>query len=377
MESKMDKKSTHRVIALEEHFLYPKILAYYSPSYVSELEILKDKLTDIGPGRIRRMDAAGIDVQVLSHIDPGVQNLETDKAISFSKEINDLLGEAISKYPTRFAGFATLPTQSPGAAADELERTVKQYGFKGAMINGHTQGRYLDDPSFSVLLERAQALNVPIYIHPTDPPGDIKEMYYKGSDILTTGWGWQVETGTHVLRLMVSGVFDRYPRLKIIIGHMGESIPYNLIRINKALSLGEWLIASQTKDAGSSSQKGMQKSVYYYMHENVFITTSGVFDQAALTCAIAEIGIDNILFSADDPFADIMEAKDFLKNANLSSQDKEKLAHQNAERLLIIGDQYRGTPDRSIIPSIRSSIFTYKAQAKSRLARAMLSFLVK
>jgi len=195
------------------------------------------------------MDAAGIDLQVLSHVGPGVQTLERDTAIRLSREVNDWLAAVIKENPTRFAGFAMLPTQSPKDAADELERTVAELGFKGALINGHTQGRYLDDDSFSPILERAQALDVPIYIHPTDPPQAIIDTYYKDCPAMMQSWGWQVETGTHLLRLISTGVFDRYPRLKIIVGHMGELVPFALKGINTALTMGNWLLASQSKGA--------------------------------------------------------------------------------------------------------------------------------
>ena len=247
--------SVSRVIALEEAFLYPRLLELYPPAYAKLLALIKDRLTDVGPDRIRRMDAAGIDVQVLSHVAPGVQTLESTLAIELAREVNDWLGDVVKSYPTRFAGFAMLPMQSPQAAADELERTVTQLGFKGALINGHTDGRYLDDERFSVVLERAQALDVPIYIHPTDPPQGVTDVYYREyPDMVTGGWGWQVETGTHLLRMMCGGVFDRFPRLRIIVGHMGELIPYNLKRINLALTLGEWLIASQ-QEKGTTDKK--------------------------------------------------------------------------------------------------------------------------
>jgi predicted TIM-barrel fold metal-dependent hydrolase len=374
-----EERSVTRVIALEEAFLHPKLRELYPQSYVKLLDLVKGHLTDVGPERIRRMDAAGIDLQVLSHVAPGVQTLERETAMRLSKEVNDWLGGIIRAYPTRFAGFAMLPTQSPKDAADELERTVTQLGFKGALINGHTQERYLDDDSFSVLLERAQALDVPIYIHPTDPPKAITDMYYPGYPTLVQSWGWQVETGTHLLRLMSSGVFDRYPRLKVIVGHMGELIPFNLKRINTALTMGEWLLASQSKAPASSRRKEMQKSVFYYMRENVFITTSGVFDHAALNCALAEVGIDNILFSVDDPFGDNFEAMDFLKTAQLSKEDKEKLAHGNAERLLKLSSQThsRGDANHFFLPHVHSSIFAFKARAKAKMARMILSFLVK
>jgi predicted TIM-barrel fold metal-dependent hydrolase len=375
------EKAVARVIALEEAFLYPKLLELYPEPYVKMLDIIKDRLVDVGPNRIRRMDAAGIDLQVLSHIAPGVQTLEPSTAVSLSKEVNDWLGEVTNTYPTRFAGFAMLPMQSPKTAADELERTVTQLGFKGALINGHTRGRYVDDKSFSVLLERAEALDVPIYIHPTDPPPAVMDVYYRDYPAMITGsWGWQVETGTHLLRLICGGVFDRHPRLKIIVGHMGELVPYNLKRINLAVTMGHWLIASQEKKTTDSEERiGMQKSLSYYMHENVFITTSGVFDQVAFNCAFAQLGIDNILFSVDDPFSDNFEAVDFLNATELSEEDREKLAHGNAERLLkLSADAQSDSASRqSFIPNLKSSMFTLKAKVKASVARSALSFLVK
>ncbi len=365
------EKSVARIISLEEHFLHPKLRELYPASWVKLLDMVKGRLTDVGPERIRRMDAAGIDLQVLSHAQPGVQTLERNAAIRLSTEINDWLGAVIREYPTRFAGFAMLPTQSPIDAADELERTVSQLGFKGALINGHTNGRYLDDDSFSPILERAQALEVPIYIHPTDPPQAIIDIYYKDCPAMMQSWGWQVETGTHLLRLISSGVFDRYPNLKVIVGHMGELIPFGLKRINAALTMGNWLLASQSKDAEAAQRNRMQKSVFYYMRANVFVTTSGVFDHAALNCAIAELGIDNILFSVDDPFGDNFEGVDFLNKAQLSKEEKEKLAHENAERILRLSSEPHSRTTSSL------SLFSFKASVKAKIARTMLSLLVK
>ncbi|QNI31312.1 amidohydrolase [Alloacidobacterium dinghuense] len=351
-----------RVIALEEAFLHHKLRALYSPAYVRLLDMVGDRLTNVGQDRIRRMDAAGIDLQVLSHVQPGVQALECDLAIRLSREVNDWLAERISQYPTRFAGFAMLPMQSPADAADELERTVTQFGFKGALINGHTQGRYLDEESFAPIFERAQALDVPIYIHPTDPPQSIIDTYYKDSPAMMQSWGWQVETGTHLLKLISSGVFDRYPRLKIIVGHMGELIPFTLKRVNAAITMGNWLL---------KEQKGMQKSLLCYMRANVFITTSGFFDQAALQCAVAELGIDNVLFSVDDPFGDNFEGVDFLRKAQLSNEDREKLAYRNAERVLRLSSATHSQRGSS------HSFFSFKANIKAKMARMMLSFLVR
>lgn len=375
-------KSPSRVIALEEAFLHPKVREHYPESYTGLLDLVNDRLTDVGPDRIRRMDAAGIDLQVLSHVAPGVQTLERGLAVKLAREVNDWLGDVVRTYPTRFAGFAMLPTQSPEEAADELERTVTEFGFKGALINGHTEGVYLDDPSSAPILERAQALDVPIYIHPTDPPQAVTDAYYSGyRSMVTGGWGWQVETGTHLLRMMCGGVFDHYPDLKIIIGHMGELIPYNLKRINLAMTMGEWLIENEEARSGSAvSRKGMEQSVYYYMRKNVYITTSGVFDHAAFDCALAEVGIDNLLFSVDDPFGDNVDGVDFLKAIKISDTDKEKLAHGNAERVLRLsrdGGPHPHPKDDPLLQRIRSSAFAARSKLKARAARKVLSLLVK
>jgi len=367
--------SVSRTIALEEAFLHPKVWDLFPLSLQKLYAPVKDRLMDVGPERIHRMDAAGIDLQVLSLVQPGVQFLKDSKlSIDTCKEVNNWLGQIIKRYPTRFAGFATLPTQSPKDAADELERAVTELGFIGALINGHTNGLYLDDESFSILLDRAQALDVPIYIHPTDPPQTIIDLYYDGyAPPLVTGWGWPVETGTHLLRLMCAGVFDRYPRLRVIVGHMGELIPYCLTRLNVALTMGTWLIEVQEAKAKTHvSRIAMQKSVQYYMRENVFVTNSGVFDQPVLKCAVSMLGIDNLMFSVDDPFQDNLEAMEFLHKAELSQEDKEKFAHGNAERLLKLAP---GAHLR--FRNLSSSWYSFRARSKSKIGRALISFLVK
>lgn len=329
-------KPASRVIALEEAFLYPKLFDLFPTSYQKQYGVLKNRLTDVGPDRIRLMDAAGIDMQVLSHVQPGVQILKDTKlAMDLSREVNDWLADLVKQFPTRFAGFATLPTQSPKDAADELERAVTQLGFKGALINGHTNERYLDDYSFDVLLERAQMLDVPIYIHPTDPPQAVTDIYYNNYSPLVTGWGWQVETGTHLLKIIVGGIFDRYPKLKIIVGHMGELIPYCLTRLNLALTFGARMVAvEEAKAKNPAPHKLLQKDVHSYMRQNVFVTSSGVFDQPVFNCAVGMLGIDNLMFSVDDPFQDNLAAVEFLRSINLSREDREKFAHGNAEHLL-------------------------------------------
>jgi len=320
-------KTVKRVIALEECFWTPELKAAYDPKLVAQRDqVSQGRLSDVGPERIARMDAAGIDLQVLSLVSPGPQCFDAPTGIRLAKNANDWLGGIVQKYPTRFAGFAALPTQDPQVAADELERTVKDLGFKGALINGQTKGRYLDDKDFWVIFERAEALDVPIYIHPAELPPPIMDTYFKGpaAALAGAGWGWAIDTGTHLLRIISSGAFDAFPNLKIVIGHMGELIPFHMKRIQRGFTMAAKM--------GGGPQ--LKKTFSEYMRDNVYITTSGVFEHASLLCSVSALGIDNILFSVDDPFADNMEAMAFLNNAPLSLTDKEKLAHGNAEKLL-------------------------------------------
>jgi predicted TIM-barrel fold metal-dependent hydrolase len=203
---------------------------------------LQNIASDLGEGRIAAMDAAGIDVQVLSLNAPGVEQLDATDAVKVARDSNDILADAVRRHPTRFAGFASLPTMSPETAVEELDRTVRKLSFKGAAINGHTRGRYLDDKFFWPILERAEALQVPLYLHPTPPPRPVIEASYTGNfsaqvtTLLSTGgWGWHIETAIHTLRLILSGAFDRYPRLQLIIGHLGEALPF-MLRQNRSQS---------------------------------------------------------------------------------------------------------------------------------------------
>jgi predicted TIM-barrel fold metal-dependent hydrolase len=365
-----------RVIALEEAFLHPKVWELFSPELQRQYAPVKARLSDIGPARIKIMDDAGIDLEVLSHVQPGIQLVDDPAvAIAVCTEVNDWLGDIIRTYPTRFAGFAMLPTQSPVDAAAELERTVTQLGFKGALINGHTHGVYLDDPSFGPLLAKAEALDVPIYIHPTDPPAEIVQAYYGAyAPTLVPGWGWPVETGTHVLRMIAGGVFDRYPHLKIIIGHMGELLPYCLTRLNVSLTMGGWLVSNRP-DGATETQQSMQKNVNYYLRNNVFVTSSGVFDQTVFECARAVLGIDNLLFSVDAPLRDSFEATEFLRACDLDQTDMHAFAHVNAERLLKLAphDADTETPAQRV----SSSWASFGARTKSKVGRALISTLMK
>ena len=318
------------------------------------------------------MDAAGIDVQVLSQVQPGVQLLDADQAelaVAVCREVNDWLTDAVAAHPTRFAGFAMLPTQSPSAAAEELERAVRHLGFKGALINGHTNGRYLDDPSFDVLLGQAESLDVPIYIHPTGPPQPVSASYYAPFDsALIPTWGWPVETGTHLLRLMCAGVFDRHPTLKIIVGHMGELLPYCFTRLNVGLTMAGWLSATE------SEQPTMRNSVGYYLRENVFITSSGVFDVPVFDCARAMLGLGKLMFSVDYPFQDNFAAMQVLERCGVSTEDKERFAHRTAETLLKLAGAQSSGRSRS---AGGDRWYRLTSRAKSRVGRALISALVR
>ncbi len=321
-------KGNLKTITLEEHFATTSFLNGPGAGVKERPQAahLIKKLCDLGEGRISEMDEAGIDMQVLSLTAPGVEQLEANEAISLACETNDILAEAIRRYPNRFAGFATLPTALPERAADELERTVRNYGFKGAVINGHIQGKYLDNSFFWPILERAEALQVPIYLHPTPPPKSVIEASYKGNysveimnRLATSAWGWHIETAIHALRLILSGAFDRYPRLQIIIGHLGEAIPFMLQRIDRQLPVAE------TK---------LKHEISYYLRNNLYYTVSGFNFVAPFLDLFLEVGANRILFSADYPYGSMSEARRFLDQLPLSPYDKEGIAYRNAESLL-------------------------------------------
>jgi uncharacterized protein len=319
-----------RTITLEEHYMSPSFAKGPGAGTLRMVETLGktgilERLTDLGAGRIAEMDAAGIDVQVLSLNAPGLEQLEAAEAVAMARTENDYLADAVRRHPARFAGFAVLPTPAPDAAAKELERTVQEYGFKGAIIFGHIRGRYLDDPSFRPILEQATALDVPIYLHPALPPRPVIDASYGGFApevtrvLATAAWGWHIETAVHVIRLIVGGIFDRLPRLQIVIGHDGEALPFMLPRLDDSLP------ASLTKLARRPSD---------YLRENVSYTPSGWTYPATFLNLLLEVGADRIMFSTDYPFLSMADARAFLDRLPVSPADKERIAHGNAERLL-------------------------------------------
>ncbi len=319
----MATKRGQQVIAIEEHYWDPELAEHFSASDAGGPSALREKLEDLGELRLKEMDAAGIDIQVLSHGAPSTQRLDPETAVTLATRVNDRLADTVATQPDRFAGFAALPTADPKAAADELERTVTKLGFKGAMIHGLTNGVFFDDRQFWPIYERAQALDVPLYIHPAIPHAAVVDAYYKEyiedfPALLNAAWGFTVETATAGIRIVLSGVLDAYPDVKIILGHLGEGLPFLLWRIDHALSRpGNKPLSF--RDAFS---------------EHFYITTSGNFSDPALLCSIQELGVDRILFSVDYPFVPNDPGTAWMEALHLSNEDKEKILSGNAKRLL-------------------------------------------
>jgi hypothetical protein len=283
------------------------------------------QLADLGPDRIAGMDASGITMQVLSFSGPGADLLEPAESIRFARDSNDGLARRIAERPDRYAGFAALPMTAPDAAADELERAVGELGFRGAMVNGTTEGRFLDDPVFAPILARAERLGVPLYIHPHLPPEPVRHAYYDGLPgnagflLSMAGWGWHAETAMHVLRLVLAGTLERHRGLRLIIGHMGEMLPMMLARCDAILG---------------QEAKGLRRGVAQTILDQVHITTSGIFTLPPLLAALTTFGAERIIFSIDYPYSPNRMGRDFLDKLPLSPDDIVRIAHGNADRLL-------------------------------------------
>ena len=318
----MMQKPNCQVIALEEHYWDKELAAHYvGTEAVRDPDALK-RLYDLGELRLKEMDEAGIDVQILSHGAPSTQKLSGADAVALTARVNDRLHAAVTAHPKRFAAFAALPTSDPKAAAGELERTVSKLGFKGAMLHGLANEVFLDDKRFWPIYERAQALDVPIYLHPSLPLPAVMDAYYNdyAKDfpmVARAAWGYTVETATLAIRMVLNGVFDAYPRLKIVLGHLGETLPFLVWRVDHALA---------RPGAKTLSFRDAFCSHFY-------VTTSGNFSNPALLCCVMELGIDRILFSVDWPFVANMPAVKWIETVPLSDEDKVKLLSGNAKRL--------------------------------------------
>ncbi len=326
-----------RIVALEEHCTFPDLAARIGPDAIRARGLTpgghqppvvarREQLQDVGAGRLADMDAAGITVQVLSVAQAGADLLPGEEGSSLARDINDALARTVAGQPDRYAAFTHLPTSAPERAADELERCVTRHGFLGGMVNGTTGGLFLDDPKFEPLLARFEQLDVPLYLHPAPPPPAVRAAYYDGlpghSSLLLSiaGWGWHSETAIHVLRLVLSGTLDRHPRLKLIIGHMGEGLPAMFARCDQ-------VFADEARDR-------LSRTVTATMTDQVWVTTSGFFSLPPLVALLSTFGADRVLFSVDYPFSPNAKGTDFLRSLPIPTADKIKLAHGNADRLL-------------------------------------------
>jgi 5-carboxyvanillate decarboxylase len=332
-------------IAAEEAFAPPELLDQYrkliekepalDPGFTSLMGFylgssprarqVTARMTDVDEIRLRDMDDTGIGLQILSLTSPGVQIFDAATAISLAQVSNDYVAEAIRKHPNRFAGLAAIAPQNPAAAARELERGVRQLGLKGAIVNSHTRGEYLDNPKFWEIFQAAADLKVPIYLHPnTPPPAMIGPFLERGLDGAI--FGFAVETALHMLRIIVAGVFDRFPELQIVLGHLGEALPYWLFRI-------DFMHRAMVTANRYESVKKLQRKPSEYLRENVYVTTSGMAWEPPILYAQSVLGVDRVLYAMDYPYQFVPEEVKVTDGLPISEADKKKLYQTNAERV--------------------------------------------
>lgn len=325
-----------RVVALEEHFTVPHLVRRIDPRAIAARGFRPRKpplngpnpieiAPEIGAQRLAYMDEAGITVQVLSNTGPGPDLVPGPEGVVIAREMNDHLATAIQRHSDRFQGFAVLPMQSPDACAAELVRCVRQLGFVGALINGTTDGRFLDDLCYDAILSAAVDLDVPIYVHPHLAPEAVRAAYFGGLDagagrvLESAGWGWHSEAAIHILRLVLAGTLDKHPKLKLIIGHMGEMLPMMLARADQVFA---------------ADIEHLQRPISQTILDHVWLTTSGIFTQPPFLAALLTFGIDRIMFSVDYPYTPNADGRQFLDRITLAPADMAKLTHGNADRLL-------------------------------------------
>jgi hypothetical protein len=316
-----------KTIALEEHFVtkdFIKATGTYGVDAPAGLREIRERLLDLGDGRVAAMDEGGVSLQVLSLAAMGVDELAAAEQTAVLRGVHDELAAAVKARPDRFAGFATPGMKDPAAAVKEVERCVTELGFKGVLLDGTTDGKFMDAPEFFPVLQAIEALGVPLYLHPAPPPKVVKEAYYSGLPgeagmlLSIAGWGWHAEMGLHLLRLIVSGVLDRLPSLQVIVGHMGEGVPYALARSNGVLSM---------------VTKG-RRGVAEVMKDQVWVTTSGYFTRPPFECCREVLGLEKMMYSVDYPFSANTRGRDFLAGLDLSESEMAALVHGNAERVL-------------------------------------------
>lgn len=316
-----------RTVTLEEHFVtqdFLKATNAYGADSPPQMQQIREKLLDIGDARIAAMDEGGIDLQVLSLAALGVNEIAPAEQTAVLRDVHDEVAAAVKAHPDRFAAFATPGLKEPANAVKELERCIGNLGFKGMLLNGTTDGKFLDAPEFFPVLEAAAELEIPVYLHPAPPPEQVADVYYGGLAgetgflLSIAGWGWHAENGLHALRLIVSGVMDRLPKLKVILGHMGEGVPYALARSSAVL-----LSAAKLK-----------RSVADTFREQFYITTSGYFTRPPFECARAVCGFEHLMYSVDYPFSPNTRGVEFLKQLALSEDESAAFRGGHAAALL-------------------------------------------
>ena len=320
-----------KLIAIEEHFLTTDIRAAWARcpigqegTAVFDLGEIEERLDDLGQGRLALMDEGGVDVQVLSVTTPALHNLEPEESVTLARRTNDLIAATIANYPTRFQGFAVLPTAAPLDAALELERAVQNLRLAGAMLCGRTRDKNLDHPDLLPIFAAAAKIGVPVFVHPQIPQRAVRDIYYSGfGELIDTAFatfalGWHYEAGIQFVRLMLAGVFDRYPDLQIILGHWGEVVLFYLERLNSLARVAK-----------------LQRPVADYIRRNLYVTPSGMWSQPYLQRTLEIIGPERILFSTDYPYQYRPggAGRSFLNEAAVSLEEKELFAHGNWERL--------------------------------------------
>ena len=326
--------ATEEAFAIPEQFegwkkLLKKQKEYHPDLFLSRFQVdggpLSQRLLDLDDERIRIMDQAGVSMHLLSLTSTGVQMFKPGKACEIAKIANDRLAEAIKAHPGRYAGLVAIAPQAPKQAAKEIERGITKLKLNGVIINSHTNGEYLDEKKYWPILEAAEALDAPIYIHPRAPAPNMAKAF-KPYHLEHAIWGYAVETGLHGIRLIVSGIFDRFPKLKIVLGHMGENIPWSLYRL-------DWM---HERASVRMDRPKLKKKPSDYFKEHFYITTSGMNWDPTLLFAINVLGADRVIWAIDYPYQEAMEATNWMNNAPISDEDKEKIFHGNAERVFHI-----------------------------------------
>lgn len=344
--SEADSQRSYRRIATEEAFAptdmidrykaligrgtpkapgFESLMGYFLFNDSPRTNAVVERLQDLGERRIGDMDASGIDLQVISLTAPGVQVFDAATAVSLAEAYNDELAEAVRSHPDRLAGLAAVAPQNPQAAAAELERAVRTLGLRGAIINSHTDGEYLDDEKFWEIFEAAEALDVPVYLHPRDPsPKMLDPLLECGLDGAI--YGFAVETGMHLLRIIVSGVFDRFPKLRIVVGHLGEAIPYWLFRV-------DFFHRGIVQTGRYTNFKPLARKPSDYMKENVYVTTSGMAWEPVIMYAREVLGADRVLYAMDYPYQYVPDEVAVTDDLPIGADEKRALYETNAERV--------------------------------------------